>query len=41
MLKLRLLGYVYKAKTEKIDQEHGSVCDTFEIITPCSATYYL
>ena len=41
MLKLRFLGYVYEAKTEKIDQEHWSVCDTFEIITPCSATYYL
>ena len=41
MLKLRFLGYVYEAKTEKIDQEHWSVCGTFEIITPCSATYYL
>ena len=41
MLKLRFLGYVYEAKTEKIDQKHWSVCDTFEIITPCSATYYL
>ena len=41
MLKLRFLGYVYEAKTEKIDQEHWSVCDTFEIITPCSATYNL
>ena len=41
MLKLRFLGYVYQAKTERIDQEHWSVCDTFEMITPCSATYYL
>ena len=41
MLKSRFLGYVYEAKTEKIYQEHWSVCGTFEIITPCSATYYL
>ena len=28
-------------KTEKCDHEEASVSDTFGIITPCPATYYL
>ena len=41
MLKLRFLGYFSETKTEEFDQEDSSVCDTFGIITSCSATYHL
>ena len=41
MLKLRFLGYFSERKTEEFDQEDWSVCNTFGIITSCSATYHL
>ena len=38
---MRFVDYISKAGTEEFDQEHCSVSDIFEIITPCLATYHL
>ena len=41
LLKLRLLEYFSKAKTEECDQKSSSVSDKFGINTTCSTSYHL
>ena len=41
MLKLRFLDNFSKAETVECDHQDWNVSDTFEIITPCSATNHL
>ena len=39
--KIRLEGYISKAKTEDCDQKNRSVCNQFDMLISCSATYFL